>query len=389
MNRFWRGRRIPLSWLLLTRQPVRLLVALAGISFAGILMFMQLGFRDGLFDASVTAHRLFDADVVLISPRSASSVSMEAFPRRRLVQTLADPDVEGVTPVHWGLMLWRNPETRRNRSILALGFNPDDPFFVDPSLAQKTDALKQKGRILFDQLSRPEFGPIADWYRDGRVVETEIAGNRVRVAGLVSLGTSFGADGNLLTSTETFLDLMPQKPPGAIEVGLVRLKPGADAEQVVSRLSQRLPKDVSVLTKQGFIDFEQNYWKSSTSIGFIFTLGAAMGFVVGCVIVYQVLYTDVSDHLPEYATLMAMGYRLSHLLGVVVREGFYLAAMGYVPAYLAGQGLYWFVRDATKLPVGMDLSRALTVLVMILVMCMLSSFLAMRRLIDADPAEIF
>ena len=389
MNRFWRGRRIPLSWLLLTRQPVRLLVALAGISFAGILMFMQLGFRDGLFDASVTAHRLFDADVVLISPRSASSVSMESFPRRRLVQTLADPDVDGVTPVHWGLMLWRNPETRRNRSILALGFNPDDPFFVDPSLAEKTDALKQKGRILFDQLSRPEFGPIADWYRDGRVVETEIAGNRVRVAGLVSLGTSFGADGNLLTSTETFLDLMPQKPPGAIEVGLVRLKPGADPEQVVSRLRQRLPKDVSVLTKQGFIDFEQNYWKSSTSIGFIFTLGAAMGFVVGCVIVYQVLYTDVSDHLPEYATLMAMGYRLSHLLGVVVREGFYLAAMGYVPAYLAGQGLYWFVRDATKLPVGMDLSRALTVLVMILVMCMLSSFLAMRRLIDADPAEIF
>ena len=389
MNRFWRGRRIPLSWLLLTRQPVRLLVALAGISFAGILMFMQLGFRDGLFDASVTAHRLFDADVVLISPRSASSVSMEAFPRRRLVQTLADPDVDGVTPVHWGLMLWRNPETRRNRSILALGFNPDDPFFVDPSLAEKTDALKQKGRILFDQLSRPEFGPIADWYRDGRVVETEIAGNRVRVAGLVSLGTSFGADGNLLTSTETFLDLMPQKPPGAIEVGLVRLKPGADPEQVVSRLRQRLPKDVSVLTKQGFIDFEQNYWKSSTSIGFIFSLGAAMGFVVGCVIVYQVLYTDVSDHLPEYATLMAMGYRLSHLLGVVVREGFYLAAMGYVPAYLAGQGLYWFVRDATKLPVGMDLSRALTVLVMILVMCMLSSFLAMRRLIDADPAEIF
>ena len=389
MNRFWRGRRIPLSWLLLTRQPVRLLVALAGISFAGILMFMQLGFRDGLFDASVTAHRLFDADVVLISPRSASSVSMEAFPRRRLVQTLADPDVEGVTPVHWGLMLWRNPETRRNRSILALGFNPDDPFFVDPSLAEKTDVLKQKGRILFDQLSRPEFGPISEWYRNGRVVETEIAGNRVRVAGLVSLGTSFGADGNLLTSTETFLDLMPQKPPGAIEVGLVRLKPGADPEQVVSRLSQRLPKDVSVLTKQGYIDFEQNYWKSSTSIGFIFTLGAAMGFVVGCVIVYQVLYTDVSDHLPEYATLMAMGYRLSHLLGVVVREGFYLAALGYVPAYLAGQGLYWFVRDATKLPVGMDLSRALTVLVMILVMCMLSSLLAMRRLIDADPAEIF
>ncbi len=385
----WQGRRIPLSWMLLTRQPVRLLVALAGISFAGILMFMQLGFRDGLFDASVTVHRLFDADLVLISPRSASSVRMAGFPRRRLIQTLADPSVEGVTPVHWGLMLWRNPETRRNRAILALGFNPDDPFFLDPGLAEQTGVLKQKGRILFDQLSRPEFGPIADWYNDGRVVETEIAGNRVRVEGLVSLGTSFGADGNLLTSTETFLDLMPQKSPGGIEVGLIRLQPGTDPDLAVARLQQRLPGDVTVLTKQGFIDFEQNYWKSSTSIGFIFTLGAAMGFVVGCVIVYQVLYTDVSDHLPEYATLMAMGYRISHLLGVVMREGFYLAALGYVPAYLAGQGLYWFVRDATKLPVGMDLPRAITVLVMILVMCMLSSLLAMRRLIDADPAEIF
>ena len=385
----WQGRRIPLSWMLLTRQPVRLLVALAGISFAGILMFMQLGFRDGLFDASVTVHRLFDADLVLISPRSASSVRMAGFPRRRLIQTLADPSVEGVTPVHWGLMLWRNPQTRRNRAILALGFNPDDPFFLDPGLAEQTGVLKQKGRILFDRLSRPEFGPIADWYNEGKVVETEISGNRVRVEGLVSLGTSFGADGNLLTSTETFLDLMPQKSPGGIEVGLIRLKPGTNPDLAVERLQQRLPDDVTVLTKQGFIDFEQNYWKSSTSIGFIFTLGAAMGFVVGCVIVYQVLYTDVSDHLPEYATLMAMGYRISHLLGVVMREGFYLAALGYVPAYLAGQGLYWFVRDATKLPVGMDPARAITVLVMILVMCMLSSLLAMRRLIDADPAEIF
>ena len=385
----WQGRRIPLSWMLLTRQPVRLLVALAGISFAGILMFMQLGFRDGLFDASVTVHRLFDADLVLISPRSASSVRMAGFPRRRLIQTLADPSVEGVTPVHWGLMLWRNPETRRNRAILALGFNPDDPFFLDPGLADQTGVLKQKGRILFDRLSRPEFGPIADWYNEGKVVETEISGNRVRVEGLVSLGTSFGADGNLLTSTETFLDLMPQKSPGGIEVGLIRLEPGTNPDLAVERLQQRLPDDVTVLTKQGFIDFEQNYWKSSTSIGFIFTLGAAMGFVVGCVIVYQVLYTDVSDHLPEYATLMAMGYRMSHLLGVVMREGFYLAALGYVPAYIAGQGLYWFVRDATKLPVGMDPARAITVLVMILVMCMLSSLLAMRRLIDADPAEIF
>lgn len=386
----WLSRRgIPLASLMLIRQPVRLAVALAGISFAGILMFMQLGFRDGLFDASVTVHRLFDADIVLISPRSTSSVSMAGFPRRRLVQAMALPEVEGITPVHWNLLLWRNPKTRGTRSILALGFEPGDPLFVDPSLAPKAEVLTQKGRVLFDEKSRPEFGPVAEWFRDGRTVESEISGKRVRVAGLIELGSSFGADGNLLTSSETFLDLLPNTPPGSIEVGLVRLQQGTDADAVAEKLNALLPEDVTVLTKQGFIDFEQNYWRTSTSIGFIFTLGAAMGFVVGCVIVYQVLYSDVSDHLPEYATLMAMGYKLRTLLGVVVREGLLLALFGYLPAYAAGQGLYLLVRSATALPVAMDFSRAITVFSMILVMCMASAGLAMRRLVDADPAEIF
>jgi putative ABC transport system permease protein len=206
---FWRGRRIPLAWLLLTRQPARLAVALAGIAFAGILMFMQLGFRDGLFDASVTIHKQFDADLVLISPRTMSSIAMAGFPQRRLVQAMADPDVAGITPVHWNLLLWRNPQTRLTRSILTLGFEPADPLFRDPALREKAQSLTQAGRVLFDEQSRPEFGPVATWFREGRTVETEVAGKRVRVSGLVSLGPSFGADGNMLTSRETYLRLLP------------------------------------------------------------------------------------------------------------------------------------------------------------------------------------
>ena len=389
MSAFWQGRRIPLAWLLLARQPARLAIALAGIAFAGILMFMQLGFRDGLFDASVTIHKLFDADLVLMSPRTMSSIGMAGFPRRRLVQAMADPAVKGTTPVHWNLLLWRNPQTRMTRSILTLGFEPNDPLFIDPGLQAKAHALNQKGRVLFDELSRREFGPIAEWLRAGRTVETEVAGKRVRVAGLVTLGPSFGADGNMLTSRETFLQLMPGTPPGSIELGLIRLQPGSDPAVVAQRLRQLLPNDVAVYSKKGFEEFEKNYWRSSTAIGFIFTLGAAMGFVVGCVIVYQILYSDVSDHLPEYATLMAMGYRLVGLLGVVAREGLLLAVLGYVPAWLAGQGFYALIRSGTKLPVAMDLQRAVIVFTMILVMCMGSAAMAMRKLADADPAEIF
>ena len=386
---FWQRRRIPLAWLLLTRQPARLAVALAGIAFAGILMFMQLGFRDGLFDASVTVHKLFDADLVLMSPRTMSSIGMAGFPRRRLVQAMADPAVVGTTPVHWNLMLWRNPETRRTRSILTIGFEPGDPLFTDPSLRAKAHVLNQQGRVLFDELSRPEFGPIASWFRQGRTVETEVAGKRVRVAGLVALGPSFGADGNMLTSRETFLRLMPNTPPGSIELGLIRLQNGSDPLLVAERLRQTLPDDVAIYTKQGFEEFEKNYWRSSTAIGFIFTLGAAMGFIVGCVIVYQILYSDVSDHLPEYATLMAMGYRLINLLGVVAREGLLLAVLGYLPAWFAGQGLYALVRSGTKLPVYMNNERSLLVFALILAMCMGSAAMAMRKLGDADPAEIF
>lgn len=389
LQRLWQARRIPLAWLLLSRQPLRLAVALAGISFAGILMFMQLGFRDGLFDASVTIHKLFDADLVMMSPRTMSSIGMAGFPRRRLIQAMGDPAVQGATPVHWNLLLWRNPVSGNTRSILALGFEPADPLFLDPELAEKARSLTQKGRVLFDERSRPEFGPIAEWFKQGRTVETEVAGTRVRVSGLVTLGPSFGADGNILTSRETFLQLLPGTPPGSIELGLIRLRPGSDIEATRQRLESSLPSDVRLFTKAGFEEFEKTYWRTSTAIGFIFTLGAAMGFVVGCVIVYQILYSDVSDHLPEYATLMAMGYRLPILLVVVAREGLILAVLGYVPAYAAGLGLYALVRNGTNLPVAMNSVRATVVFTMILVMCLGSAALAMRRLGDADPAEIF
>ncbi|KGG12330.1 ABC-transporter DevC-like protein [Prochlorococcus sp. MIT 0601] len=352
-------------------------------------MFMQLGFRDGLFDASVTVHKLFDADLVLMSPRSMSSISMSGFPRRRLVQTMAHKDVIGITPVNWNFLLWRNPQTLSTRSILALGFEPNDALLTEPNFASKALLLNSKGRVLFDVLSRDEFGPVAKWFQEGKTVDTEVAGKSVRVVGLVSLGPSFGADGNLITSRETFLHLLPSTSPGSIEIGLVRLNPSANKENVVRSLTSILPNDVKVLTRDDFIEFEKNYWRSSTSIGFIFTLGAGMGFIVGCVIVYQILYSDVSDHLPEYATLMAMGYRLKTLFGVVAREGLFLSVLGYIPAYLSGQGLYALVRSSTKLPVAMDSGRALLVFLLILFMCMTSAFFAMRRLVDADPAEIF
>lgn len=390
MGFVWR-RRIPLAWCLLTRQPGRLLVALAGICFAGMLMFLQLGFRDALFDASIAIHRLFNADVVVISSTSSSSVSMEPFPQRRLFQAASWPEVESISPVRWGLLVWKNPETGAPRGILTVGFDPDDDILRLEGLAEQKKSLQLDQRVLYDRLSRSEFGPVEEWLEAGRTVTAEVGNTRLVVADLVELGVSFGADGTLLTSNRTFNQLTGSADGSstAIELGLIRLVPGADPDAVAAALNKALPDDVRVLTKPEFLEFEQGYWRSSTAIGFIFNLGATMGLVVGAVVVYQILFSDVVDHLPEYATLKAMGYSSMDLVAVILQESLLLAGFGYVPAFLAGQGIYNFARTATNLPIGMSSQMATFVFAMIFLMCVISGLLAMGKIRDADPAEIF
>ena len=376
---------------MLTRQPGRLLAALAGICFAGMLMFLQLGFRDALFDASISIHRLFNADVVLISSASSSSVSMQPFPKRRLFQVASWSEVESIAPVRWSLLVWKNPETGSPRGILAVGLDPDDDILNLEGLDRQKKALQLDGRVLYDRRSRAEFGPVEEWFNAGRTVTAEVGNTRVQVDSLVELGVSFGADGTLLTSNRTFNRLLGSADGSStsIELGLVRLAPGADPEAVAADLKNALPSDVQVLTKQEFLDFEQDYWRSGTSIGLIFNLGAGVGLVVGAVVVYQILFSDVVDHLPEYATLKAMGYSSTNLLTVILQESLLLAGFGYIPAFLAGEGIYRFVADATDLPIGMDGAKAVFVFSMIFAMCVISGVLAMGKLRDADPAEIF
>lgn len=382
---------IPLAWLQLKRETVRLLVALAGIGFAVILMFIQLGFQDALFESAVSLHQSFDGDIFLISPQSTALIAMEQFPQRRLYQALGVDGVEAVSPLYIGFGTWRNPENRRTRQILVLGFEPDNPV-LEQSFVPDLTPIRLPDTVLFDRASREEFGPIPQLFARNQPVVTEVSGRRVAVGGLFKLGASFGADGNMITSDLNFLRIFSQRQMGQIEVGVVRLKPGADVAKVLKTLEAELQtsgKDVRVLTKEGFVNFELDYWKSSTAIGFIFTLGAAIGFVVGTVIVYQILYTDVSDHLAEYATLKAMGYRNFYLLTVVFQEALILSIMGFIPAYLLSIGLYNLTRNATSLPIGMTLSRSITVLCLTVIMCSVSGAIAVRRVQDADPADIF
>ncbi len=383
-------KKVPLAWLQLTREKSRLLIALAGISFADILMFMQLGFRDSLFDASVLMHQQMEGDIFLVSPQSTALIAMKSFPERRLFQSLAVEGVESIAPVYIGLGLWRNPDERNTRSILVIGTDPVDRIFDFPGLEEEDyDRLKLEDTVLFDRNSRPEFGPVAEWFDAGRDVETEIDGRRIEVGGTFELGATFGADGNLIVSELNFLRIFAGRDRGLIDIGVVQLEPGTAVEPVLAAMRENLPDDVWYFSKEEFVNWEKNYWQSSTAIGFIFALGAGMGFVVGIVIVYQILYTDVADHLPEYATLKAMGYTDRYLLGVVFQEAIILAFVGYLPGLGICMVLYNMTAAATSLPVFMTVGRATTVFILTVVMCFVSGAVAVRKLSAADPADIF
>ncbi|NEN98470.1 MAG: FtsX-like permease family protein [Moorea sp. SIO3I7] len=381
--------KIPLAWLQLSHEKMRLLVALAGIAFADILMFMQMGFRDALFASNVTLHNSIQGDIFLISPQSQATIAMKSFPSRRLYQSIAFDGVKSIRGIYMDFGLWKNPQTRETRSVLVIGFNPTDNVFNLSGVTSNLDTIKMPDVVLFDDSSRPEYGPIAEEFNQGKEITTEVKERRIRVGGLFTLGASFAADGNVITSDLNFFRLFPDRHRGLIDIGLIELEPGLDVEIVVEKMRRELSKDVLVLSKEEFVNWEKAYWQSSTAIGFIFTLGSAMGFIVGTVIVYQILYTDVADHLPEYATLKAMGYKTSYLLIVVFQEAIILAILGYFPGYGLALGLYSLTKNATSLPIAMSLARAVTVLILTIIMCCISGAIAIGKLQAADPADIF
>ncbi len=149
---------------------------------------------------------------------------------------------------------------------------------------------------------------------------------------------------------------------GEVDVGLVKVAPGSSVAEVQTELQRALPEDVRVMTKQQFIDQELRFWRDSTPIGFVFGLGTVMGFLVGVVICYQVLYADIDDHMAEFATLKAMGYRNRYFVGVVLQEALLLSVLGFLPGVLVSAALYAGLEWATGLLLDLTLAHAAAVL---------------------------
>lgn len=386
--------KLPAAWLQLRYQKIRLLVALSGVTFAVVLIFMQFGFREALLNSAVRFHESLQGDLFLLSPRSTSLASMESFPERRLYQSLALKEVDFVTPIYLGFGQWKNPANNNYwRKIFVIAFDIKHQIINLPGVQQNIDRLKISDFVLFDEGSRTEFGPIATQFRQQKGLTTEIGNggknHKVQVVGLFKLGTSFSSDGNLITSHLNFFQIFSNHNPGLIHLGLIKLKTESNAQHLSNQLQEYLPKDVKVLSKQELIEFEKYYWQSSTAVGFVFRLGVAMGIIVEIVVVYQILYTNIADHLAEYATLKAIGYRHRYLLSIVLQQAAFIAILGYIPGFIIACLGYDSAKKATLLPLNMTYELALSILGLTIIMCLVSGTIAIEKLKAADPADIF
>lgn len=382
-------QRTPLGWLQLRHDRGRLIVALAGIAFADLLMFLQLGFQAALYDSNTRLNRAFEADIILISPRALNLQNLSSFPRRRLLQALDVPGVADAQGLYLNTITWKNPQTKHNATVQVLGFDPDAQVLRLPAVMAQAEKLKQPDTVLFDRGARGQYKQTIARIDAGEAVSTEVERRTISIVGLFRLGASFGADATLMASDQTFLRMFPRRDAGGVSVGLLTVTPGTPNQEVVARLRQHLPDDVKVLSDQDYVKFEENYWRVASPVGFIFGLGTAMAFIVGVVIVYQVLSTDVNAHLREYATFKAMGFRNRYLLLVVFEQALLLATLGFLPGFVMPLGLYALAARATSLPIAMTASRAGFVFLLTLVMCLASGAIATRRLQAADPAELF
>lgn len=368
---------------------IRLLVAIAGIAFAVILMLVQIGFKDALLESAAAFHACFHADLVMTSHKYKHLKSTRGFPRRSLMQALGYEGVGSVAPFYIGMGQWKNPWDYWIEGIFIIGLDPTRLTLEVPEIMQQADLLKKPDVVLFDLASQKKYGPVPDEIRAGRAVRVEIGNRKVMVEGLFRTKKTFHADGNLVTSDQNFLRLFPGRKQGVIDIGLIKLAPGADREAVRRKLQQDFAGILTILTREEAVQQEKDYWDKYTPIGFIFNLGAYMGFFVGVIIVYQILFSDVYDHLPEYATLKAMGYSDGYLFMVVVYEAVILAVVGFLPGLLASSMLYDFTARATALYMVITPHRTRQILLATIVMCIISGAIALRKVKSADPADIF
>ncbi|EMI58312.1 FtsX-like permease family protein [Rhodopirellula sallentina] len=385
-------KRTPLAWKNLVHQPRRLFLATAGVGFAAVLMFTQYGFRNALLDSPIQLIELMECDLVAISPARYMLPVDQRFPRDLLRRARSVPGVSDVEPLLIELWLAQvRVKGQKVRPIRVVSV-PEPGWLNVTGLSEQRHKLQPPGATLIDRKTRSEYGFASDDEELASQV-IELAGKRIRVVGRVTIGTDFANEGTLMVQEREFAEYFPIRGNGnpleVVDVGMIRIEEGADPKAVAARLSDLGPDIWRVLTREELQRQEIDFWQGQTPVGKIFFIGTVMGFVVGVIICYQILFTSLQDAMPEFATLKAMGYPNWYFIKLVVQQSIYLSLFGFIPAVLVTWGLFWGLESFSGLPMRLTIPRGLLVLGLTTSMCLISGLLALRKLLRADPASLF
>jgi putative ABC transport system permease protein len=374
-----------LPWRSLVHDRGRFVSSLLGVGFAVVLMFVELGFLNGAYDSVTRFIRLFDADLVIVSVAKEDMDPPAPFPRPRLMQALAQPEVAGVEPLYSeALVEWYSPRGLTGEDVRVLAFDPEAAVFLSLDVRARQRLLLETDTGLADSRSRDLYGglEVGD--------EGELAGRRLRIVGTFEGGIDLANNGTLLISDRQLAarfggpDRLER-----VEFGLVRLRPEADRDAVRAELEGLLAGDVEVLTKEALEARIHEYWRRNQPVGSVFGLGLAVGFLIGGIISYQVLFNDINDHLPELATLKAVGYRNGTLLSIALTQGLYLGLLAFGLGLAVSLVTYGALARVSGLLLELTVGRVALVLALTLAMCTAAAAMAVQRAFRADPADLF
>lgn len=380
--------RLPIGWLQLTHNPMRFAAALTGVAFANVLVFVQLGIMNSMGTAVLRPYTFFKADVMISATDANGLTDGGNVARQWLLQALADPDVTGGTGLFIGTVPWDRAEA--DIGFTTFGIDPARTDFVADGIAGDLALLEVQDAALMDRLARGLTREEAAAIRPQSPRAFETQGRTLTAYSTFAGGGGFGGDGYMIVSDQTFLSLFPARNSAAPDHILLRLRPGADSATVVARLKGLISDET--LRIRSYADAGQEeltFQQTRRPTGIIFGFGVLIGVLVGLVIVYQVLSTDVADHLREYATFKAMGYGPSFFLGIVLEEALILGTLGFLPGFAIGATILTVMGKVTTLPLAMTPSMAAIVFAGTVAFSALSGAIATRRLAAADPADLF
>ena len=397
----------------------RFLVAQAGIMFAVSLVTIQTGILNGFTRSTGILIDRSQADIWVASKDMVYLELTLPMPAGNLNQALKIPGVARAEPLLLGGGIWRNPEGKLSTTRI-FGFDPTGQLFNAFEVTEGSlNALKQPYSIMVDRanLKNLNIEKVGDTATIGAL--------SIKVVGMTQ-GTQSIASGNFLFASientkayatgnrtanlscrpeaDQFLctNVYEQSPASnpatiaptpltatdSISYILVRAKSGQDLQALKRQLEASLP-DTRAYTRAEMAQITRSYWLRRTGVGFILGLGATVGFIVGVVIVGQILYSSVSDHLKEFATLKAMGVSDRVLYSIIIEQSLWMAVLGYIPsmAICLGLGAWTFATQGVTILITPLMATG--VLGITIFMCVGAAVFAIQKVTHVDPAVVF